>query len=284
MLDNTCFHSLYACPSFKSPETDKLLPQKQKDEVKQYYSQAVDASRLSHSLDFQAAAAAEGSVHCGGWSAACGNPFVTEHRCPQLPRISTSVLQNTHRHKPLARHLGRGVECTQTPRSSASTKSCSAILGEDLKIPAAFHSAFRQNLWPSTSLSATSVDIYSGFSSDRIRIKICSKNFSEAESFTVLVYKLVWMMPIDCPGERYLQPGLDDKIQIPHESTEKLLLLSLENLLLARAALGNSSRAQLVYSAQVHGTVEEKKFQRRKHSVNHYLYSSEPDHWECWKF
>lgn len=59
LLDNTCFHSLYACPSFKSPEADKLLPQKQKDEMKQYYSQAVVASRLSHTSDFQAAAAEE---------------------------------------------------------------------------------------------------------------------------------------------------------------------------------------------------------------------------------
>lgn len=85
LLENTCFHSLYACPSFKSPETVKLLPQKQKDEMKQYCSQAVDASRLSHTLDFQAAAAAEGSVHCCGGSAACGNPFVTEPGAPSPP-------------------------------------------------------------------------------------------------------------------------------------------------------------------------------------------------------
>lgn len=251
MLDNTCFHSLYACPSFKSPETDKLLPQKQKDEIKQYYSQALDASRLSLSLDFQTAAA-EGRVHCCGWSSVCGNPFVTEHGCPQLPRPSTGVL---HRHKPLARHLGRDV-CTQTRRSSASTRSCSAILDEDLKTPAAFDSAFRQSLWLSTSLPATSVDVHSGFSSDHIKIKMCSKNFSEAErlcfpfwklslllewgdvltflSISVQAYKsTVWTMSIDPPGERYLQPGLEDKIQIPQESTEGLLLISLENLLLA---------------------------------------------------
>lgn len=151
--------------------------------------------------------------------------------------------------------LGRDV-CTQTRRSSASTRSCSAILDEDLKTPAAFDSAFRQSLWLSTSLSATSVDVYSGFSSDHIKIKMCSKNFSEAERLCFPFWKLslllewgdvltflgisvqaykstVWTMSIDPPGERYLQPGLEDKIQIPQESTEGLLLVSLENLLLA---------------------------------------------------
>lgn len=133
MLDNICFHSLYTCPSFKSPETDKLRLQKQTDEIKHYYSQAVDTSRLSHSLDFWAAAA-EGSVHCCWLVKCCMWKSISDRaQVPPAPQAKHECSAEHTQAQALARHLGRD-GCTQTSRSSASRRSCSAILGEDSRL------------------------------------------------------------------------------------------------------------------------------------------------------